>query len=114
MVRIQSPPAVSRQTIGSSAAAREEIYRGLKRKFEMAELITGRELCDLFRIEYDSIVKHRQKDQRANLEYIARELLSIDGIRAIVLKSIEGVQRDTLANRRFVGARLHGHADTNT
>jgi hypothetical protein len=71
-----------------NSPTREEIYRGLKRKFQMAELITGRELCDLFRIEYDSVVKHRQKDQRANLEYIAHELLAIDGIKEVVLKSM--------------------------
>ena len=72
-----------------NSLTREEIYRGLKRKFQMEELLTGMELCNLFRIEYDSIVKHRQKDQQANLKYIAQELLAIDGIRDIVLKSIE-------------------------
>ena len=72
-----------------NSPTREEVYRGLKRKFQMEELITGRELCDLFRIEYDSIVMHRQKDQRSNLEYIAQELLAIDGIRDAVIKSIE-------------------------
>jgi hypothetical protein len=71
-----------------NSPTKEEIYRGLKRKFQMAELITGRELCDLFRIDYDSIVKHRQKDQQANLEYITQSLLTINGIREIVLKSI--------------------------
>ena len=39
-----------------NSPTREEVYRGLKRKFQMEELITGRELCDLFRIEYDSII----------------------------------------------------------
>jgi hypothetical protein len=72
-----------------NSPTKEEVYRGLKRKFQMTELITGRELCDLFRIDYDSIVEHRQKDQRGNLEYIAHELLAIDGIREVVLKSIE-------------------------
>jgi hypothetical protein len=72
-----------------NSPTREEIYRGLKRKFQRAELITGRELCDLFRIEYDSIVKHREKDQQANLEYIVHELLAIDAIRDVLIKSIE-------------------------
>jgi len=71
-----------------NSSTKEEIYRGLKRKFQISELITGRELCDLFRIEYDAIVKHRLKDQRANLEYIAHELLAIDRIRDVVLQSI--------------------------
>jgi hypothetical protein len=72
-----------------NSPTKEEIYRGLKRKFQMAELITGRELCELFRIDYDSIVKHRQKDQQANLEYIAHELLTIDGIKEVVAKSLK-------------------------
>jgi hypothetical protein len=72
-----------------NSSTREEVYRGLKRKFQITELITGRELCDLFRIDYDSIVKHREKDQRANLEFIAHELLAIHGIRSVVLKSME-------------------------
>jgi len=72
-----------------NSSTKEQIYRGLKRKFQMAELITGRELCDLFRIEYDSIVRHRLKDQQANLEYVARELLAIEGIRQVVLGRIE-------------------------
>jgi len=72
-----------------NSPTKEEIYRGLKRKFLMAELITGRELCDLFRIEYESIVSHRLKDQRANLQYIAHELLAIEGIREMVLGRIK-------------------------
>ena len=73
-----------------NSSTKEEIYRGLKRKFQISELITGRELCDLFRIEYDSLVKHRQRDQLANLEYMVQELLAIDGIRDVVLRSVEG------------------------
>jgi hypothetical protein len=46
-----------------NSPTKEEIYRGLKRKFQMAELITGRELCDLFRIEYESIVSVRSRRQ---------------------------------------------------
>jgi hypothetical protein len=72
-----------------NSSTKEEVYRGLKRKFQMAELITGRELCDLFCIDYDSVVKHRQKDQQANLEYLAHELLAIDRIREIMLKSMQ-------------------------
>jgi hypothetical protein len=72
-----------------NSSTKEEIYRGLKRKFQISELITGRELCDLFRIEYDSLVKHRQRDQLANLEYMVQELLAIDAIRDVVVRSME-------------------------
>ena len=72
-----------------NSPTKEDIYRGLKRKFQISELITGRELCDLFRIEYDSLVRQRKKDQRVNLEYIVHELLAVDEIRDVVLKSVE-------------------------
>ena len=74
-----------------NAPTKDEIYRGLKRKFQMGELITGRELCDLFRIDYELIVGHRLKDQQANLEYVAHELLAIEGIREVVLGQIEAL-----------------------
>jgi hypothetical protein len=76
-----SVPYITRVYLCSfNSLTKEEIYRGLKRKFQMAELVTGRELCDLFRIEYESMVTHRLKDQQANLEYLAHELLTIEGI----------------------------------
>jgi hypothetical protein len=73
----------------------------------MAELITGRELCDLFRIEYESIVRHRWKDQQANLEYIAHELLAIEGIRQVVLGRIEASGATPLSS---VDVGRHGDA----
>ena len=54
----------------------------------MAELITGTELCDLFRIEFESIVTHRLKDQQANLEYLAHELLAIEGISDVLRERV--------------------------
>jgi len=74
----------------------------------MAELITGRELCDLFRIEYESIVSHRLKDQHANLQYIAHQLLAIEGIREIVLGWIQASKGTLLSS----GDRLSSDAMT--
>jgi len=73
----------------------------------MAELITGRELCDLFRIEYESIVSHRLKDQQANLQYIAHELLAIEGISEVVLGRIEASSATQLSS---IDVGRHGDA----
>src|SRR5262245_33325523 len=89
-----------------NSPTKDEIYRGLKRKFQISELITGRELCDLLRIEYESLVKQRQRDQRANLEYVVHELLAIDGIRDLVLKAVEAsyITLSPLTDRIFSNA----------
>jgi hypothetical protein len=81
-----------------NASTKEEIFRGLKRKFQMGELVTGRELCDLFRIQYESIVSHRLKDQLGNLKYVAHELLAIEGVRDVVLEQIEAMGSTRLSS----------------
>lgn len=63
---------------------KEQIYVGLKRKFSLSEILTGKELCSLFRINYDDIVAARYRDQAANLEYLVRELLRIPRVRDLV------------------------------
>jgi hypothetical protein len=57
---------------------REEIYNGLKHKFPMKELLTGRELCNLLQINYDEIREVRTKDQQGNLGYFVGELLKMN------------------------------------
>jgi len=68
-----------------NAKDKEEIYHGLKSKFSMDELLTGRELCELFEIDYDEIVKIRTSDQQNNLEYFTSEILKIPTIKNMVV-----------------------------
>lgn len=75
-----------------NAKTKEEIYHGLKKKFSMAEIITGKELCYLFGIDYDEIVKVRTSDQQGNLEYFVKALLSISIIRNMVVKFLKTFQ----------------------
>ena len=72
-----------------NSATRDEIYHGLKRKFAMEELLTGKELCDLFRIDYDEIVEIRTSDRQGNLDYFVRSLLAIDTIRHMITKRLK-------------------------
>ena len=66
-----------------NANTKEEIYTGLKRKFSMSEILTGRELCDLLGIEFDDIINTRKVDQAINLDYFVKSLLNIRSIRSI-------------------------------
>ena len=63
---------------------KEQIYIGLKRKFSLNEILTGKELCSLFRINYDDIVAVRCHDQVANLDYLVKELLQVPRVRELV------------------------------
>jgi len=46
-----------------NAPSKEAIYHGLKHKFPLDELMTGKELCDLLGIDYDEILDIRKQDQ---------------------------------------------------
>ena len=56
----------------------------------MDEVLTGRELCELFGISYDDIVKIRSGDQKSNLKYFVITLLKIDKIRKMISKNLKG------------------------
>jgi hypothetical protein len=71
-----------------NASTKQEIYDGLKHKFNMDEILTGRELCELFAIDYDEIVKIRTSDQQSNLEYFIEELLKMPVIKNMIIKRI--------------------------
>lgn len=74
---------------GFNANTKKEIYDGLKHKFAMTEILTGRELCVLFQIDYNEIVKIRTADQQSNLDYFIEEMLKIQDIRIIIKKRLE-------------------------
>ena len=73
-----------------NAKTKDDIYNGLKRKFPITELITGKELCTkLLNIDFYDIVETRTKHQQDNLNYFVKELLSIKEIRAIIIKLLK-------------------------
>jgi hypothetical protein len=60
-----------------NSQSKEAIYHGLKHKFLLDELMTGRELCDLLGIDYDEIRDTRKQDQEDNIDYFINELKNI-------------------------------------
>ena len=68
-----------------NARNKDEIYAGLKGKFSRDEVMTGVELCFLFGINYDEIVKLRTADQQSNLEYFLTEIIKIPAIKNMIL-----------------------------
>ncbi len=68
-----------------NARTKKEIYDGLKSKFSMEEVLTGKEMCDLFGIDYDEIVKIRTADQQTNLEFFIKEILHIPAIKNMIV-----------------------------
>ena len=83
------PYSTSIHLCSFNAANREEIYNGLKRKFAMQELFTGKELANLFGFDYDEIVEIRTSDTQGNLDYFIRTLLSIENIRQAIVKRLK-------------------------
>ncbi len=69
---------------GFNARDRKEIYDGLKHVFLMAELFTGRELCQLLGISFEDIVTTRACDQADNFAYFVDELSKIPSVEAAI------------------------------
>jgi len=72
-----------------NARTKEEIYKGLKGKFNVEEILTGRELSEIFNFNYDEIVKIRTVDQQNNLEYFVKEILKIHVIKNMIIKFLK-------------------------
>ena len=62
--------------------SRDDIWQGFKRKISINEAMTGPEFCELLKINYDEIVKFRQKHGPDNFEFLLSELVQIQPVRA--------------------------------
>ena len=69
---------------------RNAIREGFKKRIDLTEAMTGRELCDLLEISYDAIVEARKADCPDNVEFFLSELAKIDGIRGRLLEMLNG------------------------
>ena len=56
---------------------KEEIVSGLKSKFSIDEVMTGKELCDLLGIDYAEIIEKRKEMSKENLDFFVSELINI-------------------------------------
>lgn len=56
---------------------KELIVKGFKNVFNINQVMTGRQLCDLLKIDYDKIIENRKKDAEDNKKYFIEELVKI-------------------------------------
>lgn len=71
-----------------NARTRDEIFHGLKGKFGKDQLLTGKEFCDLFGVDFEGINKIRTSDHQSNLDYFINAELEIPAIKAMILKRL--------------------------
>lgn len=67
---------------------KQHIKEGFKNRFEIDNIMTGKELCKTLRIDYDAIINQRKIDMIENLNYFIDELLNIEEIKDLILKKI--------------------------
>ena len=59
-----------------SAKTKEHGYIGCKKRIPCESILTGRDMCKLFNISYSSIIHIRNEDQKENMHYLVKELMS--------------------------------------
>lgn len=60
---------------------RAQIVQGLKGRIQEKNGLTGRELCELLRISYSTIVEQRKQYGPANIDFFVRSLLAVQSIK---------------------------------
>lgn len=65
------------------------IEKGFKGVFDKNHILTGRELCDILKIDYDEIVNIRKADTKDNINYFLDEIVAIPEIKAEIEKRIK-------------------------
>jgi hypothetical protein len=68
---------------------KEAIVSGAKGRFGIENAMTGRELCELLRIDYDDIRAERMSLQSENLQYFLSEMLRIPAIRDRIVQMLQ-------------------------
>lgn len=76
---------------------KDVILRGIKMRFDRAHLMTGPELCELLRLDYEAIRLRRHFDAEDNLDYFLQELSAIPKVRARLERNL----RDSWTGRLF-------------
>lgn len=69
---------------GFNQINKEIISKGMKGVFNMENILTGKELCEILNISFDEIIKTRKEDAKENFEYFIDELLKIKAVRDMI------------------------------
>lgn len=68
------------------------IIKGIKGRFALDQVQTGRELCERIGVDYDGIRLARHRDQVENREFFIKELLAIPEIKELVQSYLENAE----------------------
>jgi hypothetical protein len=63
------------------ATDRQAVVDGFKRKIEIEDALTGRELCAILGVDYDAITAFRKKHQFKNFDFFIREIWAVPSVR---------------------------------
>lgn len=68
------------------------IWEGFKKKITKEEAMTGREFCELLKIDYDEIVAMRRRDEADNFRYFVDELLKIPEVKQMAVELLNEME----------------------
>lgn len=60
---------------------KNEIKNGLKNKFELENIMTGKELCQILNIRYEKILEKKKNAANHNIDFFVKELIKIPEIK---------------------------------
>lgn len=72
---------VTERLCSFTSDSKQRIVDGLKGRFRLDQVMTGRDFCDLIGVDYDDIIKEWRRHQKENLEYLVETLLSIGPVK---------------------------------
>lgn len=72
------------------AATRQEIVSGFKNRITAAQAMTGREFCELLRLDYGAIRADFESDAEYNREAFAKRIMSIPEMVRLIKRRING------------------------
>ena len=61
--------------------SKDKIFDGFKERFTKEQILTGREFCELLKIDYNEILELRKFDATDNFAYVISELANIPEMR---------------------------------
>lgn len=74
-----------------------KVINGLKKRFTIDEVVTGKELCNMLGIDYEKIINERQNDATDNFNYIIEEMCNLDQLRTKVIE----IQKNIVSHAEF-------------
>lgn len=72
---------------------RDGIVKGFKNKITKDDALTGREFCKLLEIDYDEIIKEREKHRKDNLNYFCEVIVNDKELKRILKLTLNKVEK---------------------